>query len=65
MPINWPGHPVSWNPTAGCEASPGRRPCPDEWIDNIVAQCKVANVPVFMKQRDIDGKVVSCEPPTK
>lgn len=42
----------------GCESGPQRRPCKIEWIENIIAQCKDANVPVFVKQISVDGKVI-------
>jgi len=41
----------------GCESGPKRRPCKLEWVRNIVSQCKAANVPVFIKQLNINGKV--------
>lgn len=34
----------------GCESGPNRRPCKIEWVESIVEQCMVANVPVFVKQ---------------
>lgn len=34
------------------------RPCKTEWIDSIVEQCKAANVPVFVKQINVNGKLV-------
>lgn len=34
----------------GGESGPGARPCNVEWIRSIVAQCKAAGVPVFVKQ---------------
>lgn len=40
----------------GCESGPNRRPCKLEWIESIVEQCRAANVPVFVKQLDLDGK---------
>ena len=40
----------------GCESGPRRRPCKLEWVESIVDQCRAANVPVFVKQLDIDGK---------
>ena len=40
----------------GCESGPNRRPCKIEWVGSIVEQCRTANVPVFVKQIDIDGK---------
>jgi protein gp37 len=42
----------------GCESGPKRRPCKIEWVQSIVEQCKAANVPCFVKQINIDGKVV-------
>ncbi|MCR4330033.1 MAG: phage Gp37/Gp68 family protein [Candidatus Roizmanbacteria bacterium] len=42
----------------GCESGANRRHCQIEWIENIVEQCKAANVPVFVKQININGKVV-------
>lgn len=41
----------------GSESGPKRRPCKLEWIHSIVEQCKSANVPVFVKQMEINGKV--------
>jgi len=40
----------------GCESGPNRRPCKLEWIESIVEQCRAANVPVFVKQLDLNGK---------
>lgn len=34
----------------GGESGPGARPCNVEWIRSIVAQCKAAGVPPFVKQ---------------
>jgi protein gp37 len=34
----------------GGESGPGARPCNVEWIRSIVAQCRAADVPVFVKQ---------------
>jgi len=34
----------------GCDSGPGARPCDVEWIRSIVAQCRSANVPAFVKQ---------------
>lgn len=42
----------------GCESGPKRRECKIEWVEDIVDQCKEANVPVFVKQLQIDGKVL-------
>ena len=40
----------------GCESGKNRRPCRLEWVESIVDQCRDANIPVFVKQLDIDGK---------
>ena len=42
----------------GAESGPNRRPCKLEWVRQIVQQCRAAGVPVFVKQLDIDGKLV-------
>jgi protein gp37 len=34
----------------GGESGPGARPCALEWIEEVMAQCKAADVPVFVKQ---------------
>lgn len=34
----------------GGESGPGARPCELGWIESVVAQCKTAGVPVFVKQ---------------
>ena len=41
----------------GCESGPKRRPCKLEWVRDIVQQCKAANVKVFVKQLEINGKI--------
>jgi len=41
----------------GCESGPGRRECKTEWIASVVRQCYAAEVPVFVKQMQIGGKV--------
>lgn len=40
----------------GCESGPNRRPCKIEWVESIVEQCMGANVPVFIKQLDLNGR---------
>jgi len=40
---------VKWIVVGG-ESGPGARPCNVEWIRDIVAQCKEAGVPAFVKQ---------------
>jgi len=41
----------------GCESGSNRRPCKIDWVRSIVQQCKAANVPVYVKQLSINGKV--------
>lgn len=48
--------PIKWV-IIGAESGPKRRPCKLEWVRDLVGQCKRANVPVFVKQLDIDGKL--------
>jgi protein gp37 len=40
----------------GCETGPGRRPCPKEWIESVVDQCREAHVPCWVKAVNINGK---------
>ncbi|MTI83470.1 MAG: DUF5131 family protein [Firmicutes bacterium] len=42
----------------GSESGPGRRQADIEWIRNLRDQCIAANVPFFLKQMEIGGKVV-------
>lgn len=42
----------------GAESGANRRPCKLEWVESIVQQCKDANVPVFVKQIEMNGKLV-------
>lgn len=42
----------------GCESGPGRRRCQLNWLRSIVQQGQAANIPVFVKQVDLNGKVV-------
>ena len=57
-------YPRLYNPMAilrwiilGCESGPKRRPAKPEWFRNIAEQCRAANVPLFVKQIEINGKV--------
>jgi protein gp37 len=43
------GQTLDWIIVGG-ESGPGARPCNVEWVRSIVAQCKAAAVPVFLKQ---------------
>jgi protein gp37 len=49
---------VDWVIVGG-ESGPGARPCAEEWITDVVKQCKAARVPVFVKQ--LGAYVVSVE----
>ena len=42
----------------GAESGPNRRSCGLEWVRNVVQQCRENNVPVFVKQLAIGGKLV-------
>jgi len=42
----------------GAESGHNARHCDIKWIRNIKEQCKVANVPIFIKQIQVDGKLV-------
>jgi protein gp37 len=42
----------------GCESGPKRRPCSIEWVRYVRYQCVATGTPLFVKQLDIDGKVV-------
>lgn len=42
----------------GAESGTNRRPCSLDWVRQIVRQCQATKVPVFVKQLDIDGKLV-------
>jgi protein gp37 len=42
----------------GCETGPRRRYCPEGRIRAIVDQCKAAGVLCFVKQIEVNGKVV-------
>lgn len=42
----------------GCESGHNRRPCKTEWVESVVSQCQSGDVPVFVKQLNIGGKVV-------
>ena len=47
--------PFKWV-AVGCESGPLRRPCPIEWVERVVEQCRNADVPVFVKQLDLNGR---------
>jgi protein gp37 len=41
----------------GCESGPGKRPCPVEWVGDLVRDLQKRRVPVCVKQLNIGGKV--------
>jgi protein gp37 len=44
----------------GCESGANRRYCPENWIRNVVTQCKTADVSCYVKQIAMsDGKVIT------
>jgi protein gp37 len=43
----------------GCESGPKRRPTNIDWVRSLRDQCVDAGVPFFLKQLEINGKVVS------
>lgn len=43
----------------GSESGSGARPMREEWVRRIIQQCQMANVPVFYKQKLVDGRKVS------
>ncbi len=47
--------PFSWI-VVGCESGPKRRPCKVEWVESVVGQAVARDIPVFVKQLDIDGR---------
>jgi len=42
----------------GCESGPAARPMDLDWARSLRDQCQVAGVPFFLKQAQIDGKLV-------
>lgn len=42
----------------GAESGPNRRPCKSEWVESLVEQCRMMNIPVWVKQLDIGGKLI-------
>jgi protein gp37 len=42
----------------GCETGRGARPTNIEWIRGLKNQCVAAGVPFFLKQMEVNGKVV-------
>ena len=44
--------------SAGCESGSRRRPAQLDWFRDVRDQCQAADVPYFLKQMEVDGKVV-------
>ncbi|MBK8609121.1 MAG: DUF5131 family protein [Chitinophagaceae bacterium] len=50
-------HTIDWV-VIGCESGPKKRECKTEWISKIVWACQQAKIKVWVKQININGKVV-------
>jgi protein gp37 len=48
----------------GAESGPGHRETNEDWVLDLITQCDVFDIPVFVKQLWIDGKLVE-EPTTQ
>jgi protein gp37 len=48
---------LSWI-IAGCESGPNRRQTEYDWYSILTDQCGNAGIPIFLKQIDINGKIV-------
>ncbi len=48
---------VDWV-VAGCESGPKRRPTEIDWFRSLRDECIAAGVPFYLKQMDVDGRVV-------
>lgn len=56
------GPPSNYGPLdgviAGCESGNGARPAETDWFRAVRDQCAAAGVPFYLKQMEIDGKIV-------
>lgn len=43
----------------GCESGPGARPCPLEWVEQVVEECMACQIPVYVKQIRIGKDLVT------
>ena len=50
-------NPIDWV-IAGCESGKNRRHAKTDWFRSLRDQCQEARVPFFLKQMEVDGKVV-------
>ena len=48
---------ISWC-ICGCESGSHARSCNTDWVRSLLDQCREANIPVWVKQLHIDGKLV-------
>ena len=55
--MSWMLQDLDWV-IAGCETGPGARPMEINWVRSVRDQCQAAGVPFFLKQMEVDGKVV-------
>lgn len=59
---SWPAHRavcsgrIDWI-IVGSESGPGARPMDEDWVRSLVVQCKGAGIPLFYKQRMVDGRL--------
>ena len=62
--INWNevwdrvSHDFGWWLLIGAESGPKKRPCPFPILESAVASANKYDIPIFMKQIDIDGKII-------
>lgn len=41
----------------GCESGSKRRPMKDKWASDIIKECVSADVPIFLKQKEVNGRM--------
>ena len=57
FPVRLTRHKLDWV-ICGTESGPKRRPAQIEWIRSVKNQCVSAGVPFFLKQMEVEGKLV-------
>jgi len=62
-PIKWAGvknrrEAIDWV-IIGSESGPNRRWCIEKWVEDLIKQCEMANVPIVVKQLHRNGKKVA------
>ena len=55
--MSWMLQDLNWV-IAGCESGPKRRQMDLNWVRSIRDQCQAVEIPFFLKQMEVDGKVV-------